>query len=259
MTHIKNYIFEKFIIILGLLNILYFIVCFLVFKMIVNFSTFFLALGIIFVLLGVLKIKYVKKYKNKIIKNLINIINTFIFLLIIMFILMGTCIAYSAIKYTDQKPDYIMILGAGIRGKNMLLIQRQRTDRALEFIKGNPNIKIIASGGQGPGEDISEAEAMREYLIKHGVKDENIIKEEKSRNTMENMKYTRSLLNNIDDRPNLKIAVVTSNFHVFRAKFLAERAGINAEGISAPVNKLLLPNFSVRECFAIIKSFVMDK
>lgn len=256
---LKKHILQKSVMILGILNILYFIVCFLVFKMIVNFSPFFLVVGIIFVLLGLLNINYSGRNNNIILKRFIGIVHIFIILFIIIFIMIETCIVYSANKHLNKKPDYVMILGAGIQGKNMLLIQRQRTDTALEFIKKNPDIKIIASGGQGPGEDISEAEAIREYLVKHGVKNENIIKEEKSRSTIENMKYTKAILKNIDGRNNLKVAIVTSNFHMFRAKFLAVRVGIDTEGISAPVRDLLLPNFSVRECFAIIKSFFLDK
>ena len=82
----------------------------------------------------------------------------------------------------------------------MLLVQLQRTQEALKYIKQNPGIKVIASGGQGSGEDISEAEAMRIYLVQHGVKNEDIIKEEKSKNTLGNMKYTREILKKIDGR-----------------------------------------------------------
>lgn len=259
MTYLNKYIFEKLIIILGILNILYFIVCFFTFKMIVNFSGFFIVVGIIFIVVGVSKIRTNGQYKNKITRGILKVINMFIILTLALFIFIEACIIYSANKTVNEKPDYIMILGAGIKGRNMLLIQLQRTERALEFIKRNPDVKIIVSGGQGKGEDISEAEAMKEYLIKHGVNSKNIIKEEKSKNTMENMKYTSGILNSIDGRGDPKIAVVTSDFHMFRAKFLARRVGLNVEGISAPVNKLLLPNFSVRECFAIIKSFFIDK
>ncbi|MFT8316149.1 MAG: YdcF family protein [Clostridium sp.] len=257
MIYLKCHIFEKAIIMLGILSLLYFIICFLTFNIIVNFSLFFALIGIIFIAVGVLKISLGEK--NIIIKRAFKIFNISIILILSVFIFIEACIVYSANKTVKDKPDYIMILGAGIRGRNMLLIQLQRTEKALEFIKRNPNVKVIVSGGQGKGEDISEAESMKEYLIQHGVNSENILKEEKSENTMENMKYTAEILNKVDSRPNPKIAIVTSNYHVFRAKFLARRAGLNVEGIAAPVNNILLPNFSIRECFAIIKSFFMDK
>ncbi|AGK95304.1 YdcF family protein [Clostridium pasteurianum] len=259
MIYLKCHVFEKIIIMLGILSLLYFIICFLTFNIIVNFSLFFALMGIIFIAVGILRISLREKYKNKIIKRAFRIFNISIILILSVFIFIEACIVYSANKTVKDKPDYIMILGGGIRGRNMLLIQLQRTEKALEFIKRNPNVKVIVSGGQGKGEDISEAESMKEYLIKHGVNSENILKEEKSKNTMENMKYTAEILNKIDSRPNPKIAIVTSNYHVFRAKFLARRAGLNVEGIAAPVNNILLPNFSIRECFAIIKSFFMDK
>ncbi|AJA46259.1 hypothetical protein CPAST_c01590 [Clostridium pasteurianum DSM 525 = ATCC 6013] len=250
----KTHLFEKFMIILGLLNILYFIICFFTFRIIVNFSGFFLLLGFILIVIGALGIKFPQKYKI-----LIRIFKGLISFILIVFIILQACIIYNANTGIINNADYIMILGGGIRGKSMLLIQLQRTEKALEFIKKNPDVKIIVSGGQGPGEDISEAEAMKEYLIKHGVNSENIIKEDKSKNTMQNMKYTAEILKAADSGNDLRIGIVTSNFHIFRAKFLARRAGLNAEGISAPSNELLLPNFSVRECFAIIKSFFLDK
>lgn len=253
----KIHIFEKIMIVLGLISILYFIMCFFAFNIIVNFSAFFLLVGFILIITGILGISRLRqKYKDKIIMRIFKVFISFIF---IVFVIVEGCIIYSANKDIKDKPDYIMILGGGIRGKSMLLIQLQRTEKALEFIKKNPDVKIIVSGGQGPGEDISEAESMKDYLIKHGVNSENIIKEDKSKNTMENMKYTAKILKTIDNRSNLKIGIVTSNFHIFRAKFLAKRVGLDAEGIPAPSNELLLPNFAVRECFAIIKSFFLDK
>lgn len=188
MIYLKCHIFEKAIIMLGILSLLYFIICFLTFNIIVNFSLFFALVGIIFIAVGVLKISLGEK--NIIIKRAFKIFNISIILILSVFIFIEACIVYSANKTVKDKPDYIMILGAGIRGRNMLLIQLQRTEKALEFIKRNPNVKVIVSGGQGKGEDISEAESMKEYLIQHGVNSENILKEEKSENTMENMKYT---------------------------------------------------------------------
>lgn len=256
MMGLKKYILEKFLIILGIINIVYFIVCFLTFKMIVNFSGFFALLGGLLIILGILSMRYMKIYNNN---PIMKVLKTSIILIFLVFVIIQGCIIYSAAKVIKDKPDYIMILGGGIRGRNMLLIQLQRTEKALEFIKKNPDVKIIVSGGQGKGEDISEAESMREYLVGHGVDNNNIIKEEKSTNTMENMKYTKNILKAIDNRDDLKIGIVTSNFHVFRAKFLAKRAGLNGEGIAAPSNELLLPNFTVRESFAVIKSFFIDR
>lgn len=260
---VKKYNNQKIIgylsVTLGIVNILYFLICFMVFGMFINFSGFFMILGAAFILSGIMKIKFHENYHNKLSGIFLRVLKIAVYAVLISFIFIEGCIFISANINPHKKPDYIMILGSGIRGRNMLLVQRQRVDAGLEYIKDNPDIKIILSGGQGPGEDISEAEAMRIYLVQHGVKNENIIMEEKSRNTMQNMKYTSDILKKTDVRKNIRLAVVTSNFHVFRAKFLAQRCGFEAEGVSAPVNHLLLPNYCVREYFGIIKSFILDR
>jgi uncharacterized SAM-binding protein YcdF (DUF218 family) len=246
---------KKLFIFLGIINILYYVICISIFGANINFVGFFFCLGCIFIIAALIKDKINIKNNNKIFV----IIKVLVSVILISFIFVETNIIYNSRTSLKTKPDYILVLGAGIRGKTMLLVQLQRTETALEYIKKYPEAKIIVSGGRGPGEDISEAEAMKEYLVKKGVNSDSIIKEEKSKNTIENMKYSHNILKNIDKRKNISVAVVTSNFHVFRAKFLAKRAGINAEGIAAPVNYILVPNYYVREYFGVIKSFFLDK
>lgn len=248
-----------FAIVLGIINLLYFIVCLIVFKMIINFSQFFLILSLVFISFGVFKIKYEEHYIPKYLKIVFRTFKIITLAILVSFIVVEACICINANDNYNEGPDYIMILGSGLRGKTMLLVQLQRTERALEFIKKHPNVKVIVSGGQGKGEDISEAEAIRVYLVNHGVKNENIIKEDKSKTTMENMKYTKDILQKIDGRNNIKIAIVTSNFHVFRAKLLAQRCGFVSEGVSAPIIQPLIPNYYIREYFGVVKSFFMDK
>jgi len=260
MKNLKNHKGRGyFLVTFGIISILYFIICFIVFNKFVNFSQFFIILGTACVILGAYKIRFHKDNSNKLIGKLLKVLKVFICIIVISFIFVEGCIFVSANASHNKKPDYIMILGGGISGKNMLLVQLQRTQEALKYIKQNPGIKVIASGGQGRGEDISEAEAMRIYLVQHGVKNEDIIKEEKSKNTVGNMKYTREILKKIDGRKTIQLAVVTSNFHVFRAKFLAKRYGFQVEGIPAPVNYLLLPNYCVREYLGVVKSFIFDR
>lgn len=177
----------------------------------------------------------------------------------VSFIFIEGNIIYNAHTNIESKPDYIIVLGAGIRGRTMQLVQLQRTETALTYIKKYPEAKVVLSGGRGPGEEISEAEAMREYLVRKGVSSNRIIKEEKSKNTVENMKFSYNIIKAISGSRKQNIAIVTSNFHVFRARFLAKRVGMNSEGIAAPVTKLLIPNYYVREYFAVIKSFLFDR
>lgn len=250
----QGLIINRFFIIFGILCIIYYFICLLVYKIIVNFTPFFLVAGVFFILFGILRNRL-----NKNTKAVFKFIDVFLLLLFFLFAFVEGNIALNANVNDNKEPDYIMVLGCGLYGKNMLTPQYQRAKAALAYIREHPKVKIVVSGGQGPLETISEAEAYKIYFIKNGVKAENIIEESKSKTTMENMKYTADILKKTDGRKNLRIAVVTSNYHVLRAKFLAKRCGFTAEGVPAPVQYLLLPNFAVREYFGVIKSFFLDK
>lgn len=248
---------SKVYIAFGIVCVLYFITCMLVYKMVVNFTSFFLLVGLLLIIFGIVKCK-IDSNSNLIIRIAVKIIKVFFSLVLISFILVEGSIIFSANVNDNKEPDYIMVLGCGLYGKNMLTPQYQRAETALVYIKEHPKAKIVVSGGQGPLETISEAEAYKIYFVKNGVKAEDIIEESKSKTTMENMRYTADILKKVDGRKNLRIAVVTSNYHLLRAKFLAKRCGFTAEGVPAPVQNLLLPNFAVREYFGVIKSFFLD-
>ena len=103
--------------------------------------------------------------------------------------------------FTDTvtyKEDAVIVLGAGLRGENLSLILRNRLDAAVEYYNENPEAVIVVSGGQGPDEDIPEAEAMERYLYEQGVPLNKIIKEDKSTSTEENFKFSKELLETYD-------------------------------------------------------------
>lgn len=245
-------------IIMGILSVTYFVLTLIILGG-VTFAEFYLVLGIILILLG-----YGKKYTNRGYLILApgkvkNIITGIIAFGILSFVVLETVIITSAIPTKKMDSDYLVVLGAGLRGEIPSLTLLQRLDKSLEYIKNNPDIKIVVSGGKGAGETITEAEAMKRYLTQHGVNEERIIKEENSTNTSENLKFTAKILKEMDKKESLKITIVTSDFHVFRAKFLASRQGFKADGYGVISKLILMPTYYVREYFAVIKSFVFDK
>ena len=68
-----------------------------------------------------------------------------------------------------QNLEYIIVLGAHVQGTRLTLALLERTRRALQYLEENPETKAVLSGGQGEGEDISEAQAMCNYLVEHGI------------------------------------------------------------------------------------------
>lgn len=244
--------------ILGVLCEIYYIGT-IIFGGIVTFAWFYLGIGILLITLGLYEIKNKKEYMLIRPGKIRNMVKICFSLVLISVVIIEGLIIQSAIVKDKEKSDYLMILGAGIRGEVPSTALYQRLYASLKYIKINPNAKIVVSGGKGSGESITEAEAMKRFLIIHGVSKGKIIKEERSTNTFENMKFTALILNKLDKKENIKITIVTNNFHMFRAKFLAQRQGLKVYGYPAPLHPMLVPTCFAREYLAVINSFIFDK
>ncbi|ODA42331.1 YdcF family protein [Desulfosporosinus sp. BG] len=165
----------------------------------------------------------------------------------------------------DSRPDpvvevnYLIILGAGLNGEQLSWTLWERMQKGLEFLERYPQVQVVLSGGQGPGEKISEAEGMRRFLLDHGISDERILKEDQSTSTMENFRFSKEILIRQPNFQNLeRVAVITNDFHLFRSKMLAQRNGLNPVGIPSPTPWYIVPNVYLREYFAVVKSLIFD-
>lgn len=174
----------------------------------------------------------------------------------ILIILMLQVPIYSQLwsEVPEDKPvDVLIVLGAGLRGENVSTTLASRLDAAADYVENNSETKIIVSGGQGADELISEALAMKRYLLDKGVSEEMILMENQSTSTEENLKFSKLLLPGSG-----RIGVVTSNYHMFRAKFIAEKHFEAVEGISAKSPLLSLGNYMIRESIAIVNEWRKD-
>jgi len=245
-------------IILGIICEVYFLGT-IIFGGRVTFAEFYLGLGVLLITLGVLYGRNNDKYTLIRPGKIKTVMKTCFFIGLASFVIIEGLIIQSAISKHGEKTDYLMILGAGLRGEIPSVTLYQRLYTSLEYVKLNPKVMVVVSGGRGPGETITEAEAMKRFLIEHGVEKKQIIKEENSTSTLENMKFTRVVLEKLDKGKNIKITIVTNNFHMFRAKFLAQRQGLKAYGYPSPLHLMLVPTYFVREYFAVINSFIFDR
>lgn len=147
--------------------------------------------------------------------------------------------------------DYVIIHGAGLKKDGTVTkLLAERCDKAVEIYRRDPTPPyLVPSGGQGADEARSEAAAMEAYLIQQGIPREKILKEDKSATTMENIQNSKAL---IDQRPGRKYtALVTSNYHVYRAMRYARKAGLSAVGIGAHVASYYFPSALIREFIAV--------
>lgn len=226
----------------------------------INVGTLFPGItGLFLVAYGILKETV---YKNRLIikNNLLRILfQAGVAIFLISFIFIEAFIICNSKSEDNVKADYLVILGGGIKGETVTLSLKERLDKGIYYLKDNPDIKVIVTGGKGIGEDISEAEAMKVYLIKNGISPARIIVEDKSTSTMENFKFSKKVLENYDNKKLYKIMIITNDFHMFRSKMLAQRNGFEAYGItcSTPISVRL--NSYIREYFALIKSIILDR
>lgn len=197
-------------------------------------------------------------YKDKpIIKNttLRNSMLLVASLFIISFVFIESMILLNNKSQDSIETDYLIILGAGIKGEEVSLSLKERLDKGIQYLSWYPGTEVVVSGGQGPGEKIPEAEAMKRYLVGKGIESKRILMEDKSTSTMENFKFSKALL---PDKNNLKIMIVTNDFHMLRAKMLAKRNEFYPYGITCNTPISVRINSYIREYFAFIKSFFLD-
>lgn len=152
-----------------------------------------------------------------------------------------------------QPADAVIVLGAGVKGEKPSPILESRIDAAADYLKAHPQILAVLSGGKGLGETISEAQAMKSGLMERGISADRLYLEEKSTTTAENFQYSKKLLKSKGIDPEKQtVAVVTSDFHICRACFLAKKSGIQIVGISAKTpHWWLSANYYIREVFAL--------
>lgn len=191
-------------------------------------------------------------------KSIGKIIKALIILFIISFILIEGLIIVNGNTKSTSEVDYMIILGARLYGEVPSPALSERLKVAEVYLKDNPDIKVIVSGGQGPDEYISEALAMERYLINRGIDKSRIILEDTSKSTYENISNSLGIIKQVDGVENPRVILVTNRFHVFRSKLLANRLGAKAYGLPAEVPPSILVPQYIREYFAVIKSFIFD-
>jgi uncharacterized SAM-binding protein YcdF (DUF218 family) len=157
----------------------------------------------------------------------------------------------------NAEPDaaYVIILGARVNGNSPSITLRQRAAAAARYLKENPAAKVIATGGKGSGESITEAEALRRLLEAADIDKARIIIENKSTSTWENLGNSASFL----DSPDKSIVLVSSDFHLFRAKGMAKKLGYaNISTLASKSQVQILPNYLLREYLAIIHDKMLN-
>ena len=246
------------IFILGIICIVYFLFVNMVFGY-TTFSSFYLIIGIIMILYGsfITKLLEIEAFKR-----IFRPLKLLLLCGMLVFIITELCIIFYP-KNSKRDCNYIVVLGAGIRGENLTTTLRDRLNATLDYINNTKyDGKIIVSGGQGFGESITEAEAMRRYLVEKGINKNRIILEDKATNTFQNFKYSKAIIESLN-KGSIKdsnIKIVTTDFHALRSNLIGKRNGYeNISFYTSNTKWYIAPSMYVREFFALFKSIIFDR
>lgn len=192
-------------------------------------------------------------------KIIFRLLIVLVLMVLASFLIIEGLIIVDGNEKTTEEIDYVIVLGARLYGSEPSPALLERLKVTKNYLSKNKNVRVIVSGGQGPDEDIPEANAMKEYLINNGINKNRIIVEDKSTSTFENLKFSLEKIRLLDDKENVKILIATNKYHIFRAKFLAKRLGMTPYGLPAKTPPSSIIQQYIREYFAVIKSLFFDK
>ena len=142
----------------------------------------------------------------------------------------GVIVIHASAGHPEEACNYLIVLGAGVNGTVPSLSLRERLDAAYDYLQEYPHTICVVSGGQGSGEDITEAECMYRYLTGKGIAPERIVQEDQATSTQENLVYSLELIN---PEATQSVGILSSEYHLFRAGLLAKECGITTLGIPA--------------------------
>ena len=153
---------------------------------------------------------------------------------------------------TPTACQYVIVLGAGINGSTPSMSLRDRLNAAHDYLTAYPDAICIVSGGQGPGEDLSEALCMYQELTARGIAPARIWMEDKSTSTRENIAFSLDLIEAKTGQRPQKAGILSSEYHIFRAGLVAQSQNLEAIGIPAKTSWLTLRiNYFLREIIAV--------
>jgi len=171
-----------------------------------------------------------------------------------MYIWLGEEMKEGVQPAANGKATYMIVLGAKVKpGGIPSLSLKNRLEEAVSYLKKYPHVQVIVSGGQGPDEDQAEASVMLEYLLNNGIEASRIIAEDRSTSTYENLLFSKELL----PKETKHVTIVSNDFHLKRAKYLAETLDLEVDVVAAKTPKSVEAKLKLRERAALLKTYII--
>ena len=218
---------------------------------------FSILLCIAFALLCVL-VYFLLKYPSPLTRRIIQLICIFLVIGGIAAGITFGSIVSAATPASSPVCQYIIVLGAGVNGTEPSLSLHERIQAAYDYLTRNPETIAVLSGGQGPGESITEAACMYRELTQMGIPAHQLLLEEQSASTIENLTFSLDILEAETGIRPAKLGIISSEYHLFRATHFAKDLGVDAIGIPARTSWLALRvNYYLREIVAVWKYLIL--
>ena len=164
--------------------------------------------------------------------------------------------------HVEGEPKIMVILGCQVKPWGPSILLQDRINKAADYLKEHPEVVVVASGGQGPDEHMTEAQAIYDALVAQGIDGGRILQEDRSHNTIQNLRYSMALLEREGYAVEDDIVVVSNGFHLTRVRMLWNRIhgdDDNLSTLAAPSSHI--PSrykMYIREPIALVKSFILD-
>lgn len=165
----------------------------------------------------------------------------FTVLLVIGLLVVGVTeclIIHASFGDRDESCEYMLVLGAKVRSDGPSVSLMDRIKAAAAYMNAHPEVIAVVSGGKGPDEPVTEAQCMYDELIRLGIDPNRIWMEDRATSTWENLRFTLNLIEEKTGKRPEKIGLLSSEYHLFRAKLFADRCGVEAVGIPARTSRL---------------------
>ncbi len=212
----------------------------------------YLAIGCIALICLFRVLRWLRKKKPKLAQTLRCILIIGLCLVLVAGTVTGIVIGTAGKGQAEKPTEYVIVLGAGVNGTVPSLILSERIERAYTYLAENPDVICIVSGGQGPGEDITEAQCMFDRLTARGVDPQRIWQENKSTSTRENLQFSLALIEEKTGARPTEAAIISNEFHLYRAGLFAKEQNLTMLGVPAKTTWFSLrANYFLREIVAV--------
>ena len=198
-------------------------------------------------------------YMDRMDPSLTKILVSVLLILAVFFIAVEIRIVGYGIREAEKDADYLIVLGSQMKADGPSMDYRARLDSAYEYLRDNPDTKVITTGARGDFEPVSEAEGGAAYLMQKGIASDRISMEENRYDTLQNLSNAYDLIvKDGKDPKETKTVIVSALYHLYRASYIAEKIGYgNVSCKGGHGLMILLPHYYTREFFALIKEWIV--